>query len=379
MFTIETKDEIIMRLVHYFVTEEDYTPMIVNGVKDEIWLQNQNGPYKIIRINANYIHNEEQYEFDLMKLNNVMHQVKRKTLSWSMNALNILLDVNDDVNFIEDKKIESVALLDDDKITNKVLLEKFPKINDKFLEDEDGFDLMLNVANDINAKTEKENKVYERIFKPKKIVVTNVLIALNVIIFFITYILSGGVLSGSALLKYGALNSYYVVRGDFWRLITCGFLHGGLLHLIFNMYALYAIGTQVENFAGKKKYLIIYFVSLISASLMSTVITPNVISIGASGAIFGLMGALVYFGMQYRVYLGSVFTNQIIPLILINILFGFMVTGVDNAAHIGGLIGGVLIAMATGIQQKENSKNKLNGLICLIIYLLFLLYLLYFR
>ncbi len=379
MITIETKDEIIMRLVHYFVTEEDYTPMIVNGVKDEIWLQNQNGPYKIIRINANYIHNEEQYEFDLMKLNNVMHQVKRKTLSWSMNALNILLDVNDEVNFIEDKKIESVALSNEDKITNKVLLEKFPAINDKFSEGEDGFDLMLNVANDINAKTEKENKVYERIFKPKKIVITNVLIALNVIVFFTTYILSGGILSGSALLKYGALNSYYVVQGDFWRLITCGFLHGGLLHLIFNMYALYAIGTQVENFAGKKKYLIIYFVSLISASLMSAVITPNAISIGASGAIFGLMGALVYFGTQYRVYLGSIFNNQIIPLILINILFGFMVTGVDNAAHIGGLIGGVLIAMATGIQQKENSKNKLNGLICLIIYLLFLFYLLYFR
>ena len=188
MITIETKDEIIMRLVHYFVTEEDYTPMIVNGVKDEIWLQNQNGPYKIIRINANYIHNEEQYEFDLMKLNNVMHQVKRKTLSWSMNALNILLDVNDEVNFIEDKKIESVALSNEDKITNKVLLEKFPAINDKFSEGEDGFDLMLNVANDINAKTEKENKVYERIFKPKKIVITNVLIALNVIVFFTTYI-----------------------------------------------------------------------------------------------------------------------------------------------------------------------------------------------
>ena len=110
MLTMETKDEILMRLVHYFVTEEDYSPMIVNGVKDEIWLQNYNGPYKIIRINANYIHNEEQYEFDLVKLNNVMRQVKRKTLSWSMNALNILLDVNDDVQFEENKAIESVDI-----------------------------------------------------------------------------------------------------------------------------------------------------------------------------------------------------------------------------------------------------------------------------
>ena len=59
------KDEMIMRLVHYFITEENYSPIVVNGVKDEIWLQNQDGPYKIIRINANYIHNKEQYEFDI--------------------------------------------------------------------------------------------------------------------------------------------------------------------------------------------------------------------------------------------------------------------------------------------------------------------------
>ena len=121
---METKDEILMRLVHYFVTEEDYSPMIVNGVKDEIWLQNYNGPYKIIRINANYIHNEEQYEFDLVKLNNVMRQVKRKTLSWSMNALNILLDVNDDVQFEENKAIESVAITEEKAITDKNLLNK---------------------------------------------------------------------------------------------------------------------------------------------------------------------------------------------------------------------------------------------------------------
>ena len=107
---VEEKDEMIIRLVHYFVTEEDYSPIVVRGVKDEIWLQNTSGPYKIIRINANYIHNKEQYDFDIMKLNNVMRQIKRKTLSWSMNALNILLNVNSDVKIEENKNIESVYL-----------------------------------------------------------------------------------------------------------------------------------------------------------------------------------------------------------------------------------------------------------------------------
>ena len=378
MLTMEKKDEMIMRLVHYFVTEENYSPMVVNGVKDEIWLQNQEGPHKIIRINANYIHNEEQYRFDILKLNNVMRQVKRKTLSWSMNALNILLDVNEDVKLEENKKIESILIKNPRQITDKKLLETFPNINDKIIE-ATGFDLMINVANDINKKTEKENKIYESIFKPKKIVVTNVLIAINVIVFLVVFFLSGGVLSGGALLKYGALNSYLVTSGDWYRLITAAFLHGGLLHLLFNMYSLYIVGTQIENFVGKGKYLLIYFVSALSASLMSCVITPNAISVGASGAIFGLLGALVYFGTQYRIYLSSVIKNQIIPLIIINLMLGFMVSGIDNAAHIGGLIGGVLIAMALGVQKKENTKNKINGWICLIIYLAFLGYLLFFR
>ena len=105
---VNKKDEIIMQLVHYFVTYEDYSPMVVNGVKDEIWLQNQSGPYKIIRINSNYIHNKEQYEYDLLKIDNITRQVKRKTLAWHMNVLNILLDVNDDVKLESSKNIDSV-------------------------------------------------------------------------------------------------------------------------------------------------------------------------------------------------------------------------------------------------------------------------------
>ena len=348
--TMDKKDEMIMRLVHYFITEENYSPIVVNGVKDEIWLQNQEGPYKIIRINANYIHNKEQYEFDILKLRNVMRQVKRKTLSWSMNALNILLDVNEDVPLEENKNIASVALKNGALIKSKKVLDIFPDINHKMLLNEKGLDLMIDVTNDINKKTDRENKVYESIFRPKKIVVTNILIALNVIAFFVVFALSGANLNVLNLLRYGALNSVLVQNGEFWRLITAGFLHGGIFHLIFNMYALYIIGTQIENFAGKWKFLAIYFCSMLTASLMSCVINPNSVSVGASGAIFGLLGALVYFGYHYRLYLGSVLRNQIIPLILFNLLLGFMVSGIDNAAHLGGLIGGLLISMALGVQ-----------------------------
>ena len=377
--TMDKKDEMIMRLVHYFITEENYSPIVVNGVKDEIWLQNQEGPYKIIRINANYIHNKEQYEFDILKLRNVMRQVKRKTLSWSMNALNILLDVNEDVALEENKNIASVALKNGALIKSKKVLDIFPDINHKMLLNEKGLDLMIDVTNDINKKTDRENKVYESIFKPKKIVVTNVLIALNVLVFFVVFALSGANLNVLNLLRYGALNSILVQNGEFWRLITAGFLHGGIFHLLFNMYSLYIIGTQIENFVGKWKFLAIYFCSMLTASLMSCVISPNSVSVGASGAIFGLLGALVYFGYHYRLYLGSVLRNQIIPLILFNLLLGFMVSGIDNAAHIGGLIGGLLISMALGVQKREGKQDRINGIISFSIYLLFLIYLLFFR
>jgi len=373
------KDEIIMRLVHYFITEENYSPIVVNGVKDEIWLQNQEGPYKIIRINANYIHNKEQYDFDLLKLSNVMRQVKKKTLSWSMNALNILLDVNENVSLDETKNIDSVHIKNIQNIKEKNILETFPDINQKLLLDEKGIDLMIDVTNDINEKTEKENKIYESIFKPKKIVVTNILIMINVILFFVMYAVSGANLTNGIVLQFGGLFAPYVKSGEVWRLITAGFLHGGIFHLLFNMYALYLIGTQIENFVGKGKFLIIYFYSMICASLMSCIMNPYSISVGASGAIFGLLGSLVYFGYYYRLYLSSVLKNQIIPVIILNLLLGFMMTGIDNAAHIGGLIGGILIAMALNVSKTSDKQTKINGIIVSLLYLAFLGFIVFFH
>lgn len=107
---------------------------------------------------------------------------------------------------------------------------------------------------------------------------------------------------------------------------------------------------------------------------MSVIFTDS-ISAGASGALFGLLGALLYFGYHYRVFLGGVLKSQIIPLIIVNLAFGFMMSGVDNAAHIGGLIGGFLIAKAVGVPEKSEKADIINGIIMSIIYICFLFYL----
>ncbi|HOB26479.1 MAG TPA: hypothetical protein PKG93_04975, partial [Bacilli bacterium] len=96
--SISKNDEITMRLVHYFVTKEDYQPVLVNGLDNEIWLENLDKPYEVIIINSNYIHNNEQLDFEVFKTKEVVKQIKKKTLSLSMNILNILLDVGENVD-----------------------------------------------------------------------------------------------------------------------------------------------------------------------------------------------------------------------------------------------------------------------------------------
>ena len=144
--------------------------------------------------------------------------------------------------------------------------------------------------------------------------------------------------------------------------------------MLFNCYALYIIGSQVENFLGRFKFAVIYLVAGISGALFSMIFGGNYASIGASGAIFGLMGALVYFGYHYRVYLGNVVKSQIIPLILLNLMLGFFMAGVDNFAHVGGLIGGTLMSIALGVKDKSSWFERINGWIITIIFFAFLIY-----
>ncbi len=376
---INEKDEMIMKLVHYFVTEEDYTPINVQGAKDEIWLENLNAPYKIIRINSKYIHNNEQLDYDIFRMKYVVKQIKKKTLSFKMNVLNICLDLGNAVKIDEEErtiKTLSVNNINDFKKNN--LIEKFyPKVKNMIFKKNDnlmqGFDEFLHITDDINNKTEKENQKYEDVFKPKKIIVTKILILICVFMYLVTLFIGDNF--DNALVLLGANNRDLVLNGEVFRLIASAFLHGNLIHLIVNMYSLWIIGSQVENYIGRWKFLVIYLLSALMGSLMSIVFLDEYsLSIGASGAIFGLMGSLLYFGYHYRLYLSRTLTSQIIPIIIINLILGFALNGIDNACHIGGLIGGYFATMIVGIKYKSNKRETINGLIVYLILAVFLVY-----
>ena len=184
----------------------------------------------------------------------------------------------------------------------------------------------------------------------------------------------------ATLLKLGANNLLFLKAGEVWRLITYMFLHGNAMHLLVNMISLYILGIQMETFIGRYKFLIIYLVSGICGGLLSAALSKGlVVSVGASGAIFGLAGAMVYFGLQYRTYLGTALKQRVLPVIIANLAIGFLSSGIDNACHIGGLLGGFLITMVVGINGKSKKSERINGIICLLIYLAVLSYLIFFR
>ena len=370
---IDNKEVMMMNLIHYFITEKNYNPVIVHGINDEVWLENMNSEYKLVRIVSRYIHNNEQLKFNRFRSNQIAKKLKMKTLSFKMNTLSIFLDLGDNVSqdihaipHVECVKINTEADFKKSDVIKKV----FPDLTKKLKFNEKGIALFAKITSDINEHNRKDAKKINAVFKNKFPMITYWLIAVNVILYVVP-ILFG---QYNRLINNFSVWGPAIRAGEYYRLLTGIFLHGGLLHLLFNCYALYIIGSQVENFLGRFKFAVIYLVAGISGALFSMIFGGNYASIGASGAIFGLMGALVYFGYHYRVYLGNVVKSQIIPLILLNLMLGFFMAGVDNFAHVGGLIGGTLMSIALGVKDKSSWFERINGWIITIIFFAFLIY-----
>lgn len=176
--------------------------------------------------------------------------------------------------------------------------------------------------------------------------ITWIIIAVNVIIYAISAYLSNNIIeiNSSVLNLLGAKNNALIANGQYYRLITCMFLHGGLVHIGANMYSLYCMGYMLEGVYGKVKYTVIYFLSGITASVFSYLFS-SAMSIGASGAIFGLLGAAVVLGFKLRDRIGKSFLMNMISVVVLNIFISFTIPNIDIFAHLGGLIGGIISSL----------------------------------
>lgn len=173
--------------------------------------------------------------------------------------------------------------------------------------------------------------------------VTFILIGANVAVFLLQLVMGAGLSPGSGwVFENGVLYGPLVGEGEWWRLITSAFLHANLLHLGMNMLVLWIIGPPLESYFGHARYGLLYVVAALAGAAGALVWSPNAVTVGASGAIWGIMGAALLLEAR-RIY---VFGGQAMGLVIFNLAITFLIPGISIGGHVGGLIGGALCALA---------------------------------
>ncbi len=224
----------------------------------------------------------------------------------------------------------------------------------------------------IEKLLEQRKKDFEIQLQAGKPWLTYGLIVVNVLVWLLLKLISvkNGVSYSDLLEPFGAKVNSLIMQGQYWRFFTPMFLHGDEIHLAVNCYSLYIVGTQVERLYGHRKFSIIYFVSGILGCIVSFAFSSSV-SVGASGAIFGLLGAMLFFAIKRPALLKSSFGANLITTLVINLAYGFMNSRIDNHGHIGGLVGGFLTTGVVYNSREKTSRDKLLKVISFIMVIAF--------
>jgi len=204
----------------------------------------------------------------------------------------------------------------------------------------DSFDFNNSTSVGISELREQANNIEISLIKCNIPVITYILMALNFVFWIIMY-----TDFGVKVIDDMSLNKMMVSDGQIYRLFTYMFTHGGIGHFVCNTFTLFIIGTRVERFSGHIKFMILYILSGIAAGCTSYVVEPLGVAVGASGAIFGIIGGMIYLVKRLKHNIGGFDYSVTIVYAIIGIASGFMIANVDNFAHIGGLISGLIISM----------------------------------
>jgi rhomboid protease GluP len=213
--------------------------------------------------------------------------------------------------------------------------------------------------------------------RESSITLTQVLLGANVMVFIAMVLASGPSLdfSGEVMVRFGANFGPFTLSGQWWRLLTYMFLHGGLMHIAFNMWCLWDLGALCESLYGRWTFAAIYLITGIAGGLASVGWNPGTLSVGASGAIFGLAGALIasfYLG-EFSVPKAAIqgTLRSLLFFVGFNVLFGSMVSGIDNACHAGGLVSGLILgAMIARIAPQHDNPGRRAGVLLFMVLIL---------
>ncbi|WP_335487092.1 rhomboid family intramembrane serine protease [Neobacillus niacini] len=364
-------------MAYFLISEQGYRIIQLFENQKELWLEkveNKKVPIiRLLRVDLDWSNSmQRDIEFTAANGEKVRKQIGRGELSVVNIYISQFPPVDDYEYRLENpyvfpqgkKTIVGSVLLTSDQYESglKVLSEKLEQevslpINNEYSEQEVESQKNVTLASAMQkAKKEKE------IFTNGKPFFTYFFIIIQIIIFLVLE-LQGGSTNTSTLIKFGAKFNPYIYEGEWWRFITPIFLHIGFLHLAMNSLALYFLGPAVERIFGNARFLFIYLFAGVSGVIASFIFSPN-ISAGASGAIFGCFGALLYFALIYPKLFFRTMGSSVITVLIFNLIFGFTVSIVDNAGHLGGLAGGFL---AAGIMHFPKKKKPILQLLFLFV------------
>ncbi|MCC3356725.1 rhomboid family intramembrane serine protease [Bacillus sp. REN16] len=381
------QDYLYWKMIEKLQLEGGYRILQLSKSNNEIWLETtQKNKPRIIRILRHDLDWSNWMQRDMEITAGRLEQLRKRLYVRKLDALNIYITTFppvDDWKFrLQDPLVAGAkghttlhtVLIDSEHLdTGLQEVSKFVQTDFK-LDDSIYIDVetIESIKREVITVANKRISNEKQVFQNGKPFFTYILIAIQIIMFAILE-LHGGSTNTETLLKYGAKENFRILNGEWWRFFSPMILHIGFIHLLMNTLALYYLGAEVERLYGKLRFLMIYVFAGFVGSLASFVFNAN-ISAGASGAIFGCFGALLFFGTAYPSLFFRTMGPNVIGIIIINLALGFMIPGIDNSGHIGGLVGGFLAASIVHLPKQKEFAKRLGGLAATIVTVCALLY-----
>lgn len=365
------------KLAYSLVEKDDFEIIHINENEEEIWLEKyEKKKSAVVRLVHGSFQWSNHLKRDIAAVFQKTKALKRYLQGKTVEIHNVYIagdkPVDDwqilkkpmQLNEKNAMQMNVYYLSDDVSITEKKRLREAigssgPVADNEELDIEEQVNYYKSRLHERYHKRKKEDK---DVFSRGKPFFTYILLVINTLI-FIMLELNGGSTNTKTLIEYGAkYNPAIIEDNEWWRIITSMFLHIGSVHLFMNMLAVYFLGVAVERIYGSWRFILIYFLSGIGGGLASFAFTTNV-SAGASGALFGLFGALLFFGLIHKRIFNQTMGKNLLIIIGINIVLGFTVPSIDMGAHIGGLITGFVASAIVHLPKMRKVSIQLSALV----------------
>ncbi|MFB4166473.1 rhomboid family intramembrane serine protease [Virgibacillus sp. JSM 102003] len=367
------------KLAHSLVAKDDFEILHINESGQEIWLEKyENKTSYVVRLLHRGFDWKNHLKKDIRTVFQKAKAMKHFFLGKHIEIHNVYISTHspvDDWNILKKPmqlneknplKMKVYYLSEAEKAAEQSRLQDAIGSSSVTISDDDSeLDMEEQVEyykSQLDTTLKNKKNEAESLFSNGKPFLTYFLLGINILVFLLLE-LNGGSKSTETLIEFGAkYNPAIIENGEWWRIITSMFLHIGFLHLIMNMFAVYYLGAAVERIYGSTRSILVYFLAGIGGGLASFAFTTN-ISAGASGALFGLFGALLFFGLIHKKIFFQTMGKSLLIIIGINLVFGFMVPQVDNGAHLGGLISGFVASAILHLPQRRKLSMQLFAFI----------------